>query len=180
MTCDRYRPLLALLVGNDLDPREVPAVRRHLGDCAGCQAHWQSLQTSTGVLQTVAQRTIVPASVSIWFRLSKRLASRLAVAREDAPGWLTLGAFSAACAALLWLTVSTPIFDFDFREVQVADLEQASTPTASPFAGQYPSVQFANNAQPMIPVAIVPQGPEGSSGQSLISPQKLFGGPRSF
>ena len=179
MTCDRYRPLLALLVGNDLGSREGVEVRQHLSDCAACQAHWESLQTSIIALRLVSQQTVVPVSESIWHKLSRRLRSRPTQPHEDAPGWLTLGAFSAACAAVLWLTVSTPVFDFDFREVQVADLPQVQqAPVTSPFASQYPSMQLINDAQSMIPVEIIGEGDEASH-QRLVSPRSL-GGPRHF
>lgn len=178
MTCDRYRPLLALLAGNDLGSREGAEVRQHLSDCAACQAHWESLQTSMTALHMVSQQTVVPVSESIWYKLSRRLGSRPMLPREDAPGWLTLGAFSAACVAVLWLTVSTPVFDFDFREVQVADLPSVQQAPANPFASQYPSMQLVNDAQSMIPVEIVAEGDDGSN-QRLVSPRSP-GGPRSF
>ena len=130
-------------------------------------------------LQVVSQQTVVPVSESIWHKLSPRLGSRPMLPREEAPGWLTLGAFSAACAAVLWLTVSTPVFDFDFREVQVADLQPVQGLGTSPFASQYPSMQFVDHAQPLIPVEIVGEGDEASSNQQLVSPRSL-GGPRSF
>lgn len=184
MTCDRYRPLLALLVGNDLDPREAVEVRQHISGCASCQSQWKSLEAAGKALQAVSHQAVIPAGGSLWPELSKRVGGRAAVAREAAPGWLTLGAFSAACAAVLWLTVSTPVFDFDFREAQLAesdgggglDLEQSVAPRG--FADQLPpQLQLVNDTQPAIPFEF------GPSNELLVpqqGPSRNLGGPRSF
>ncbi len=194
MTCDRYRPLLALLVGNDLDPREAAEVRQHVSGCAGCQAQWKSLESSMKVLQTVSQKTVTPESGKLWPELSKRVGVRPSATREPAPGWMTLGAFTAACAAVLWLTVSAPVFDFDFGEAQLAELNadqmpapgsMAGAPMAgSPMvggaiAGQFPQLQFVNDTQPAIPFRFAPDGAIESA-SPLEVPSRVLGGPRSF
>ncbi len=180
MNCDRYRPLLALLVGNDLDPREAADVRQHLSSCACCQSHWKSLEASMKVLQVVSHRTVAPMSWNLWAELSKRVGGRPAVAREPAPGWLTLGAFTAACAAVLWLTVSTPVFDFELGDVQLADAGtgQFAAPrsTANPFS---PQLQLINDIQPAIPFQFAPDGAVESSNPMEAS-SRMLGGPRSF
>lgn len=189
MTCDRYRPLLALLVGNDLDPREAAEVRQHAGGCADCQAQWKSLESSMKMLQVVSQKTVATDSGNLWPELSKRIGARPAVSREPAPGWMTLGAFTAACAAVLWLTVSAPVFDFDFGEAQLAELnaDQVLTPgamtggpiTGGPIAGQFPQLQFVNDTQPAIPFRFAPDGAIESP-SPLEVPARMLGGPRSF
>ncbi|MDB5334483.1 MAG: hypothetical protein JWN70_102 [Planctomycetaceae bacterium] len=184
MTCDRYRPLLALLVGNDLDPREAAEVRQHVSGCAGCQAQWKSLENSMKALQVVSQQTVTPDSGNLWPELSKRVGVRPAAAREPAPGWMTLGAFTAACAAVLWLTVSAPVFDFDFGEAQLAELnaDQVMAPgsiASGPIAGQFPQLQFVNDTQPAIPFRFAPDGAIESP-SPLEVPARMLGGPRSF
>jgi hypothetical protein len=178
MTCDRYRPLLALLVGNDLDPREAADVRQHVNGCASCQTQWKSLESSMVVLQVVSQRTVTPAPRNLWPELSKRIGVRPAAAREPAPGWMTLGAFTAACAAVLWLTVSAPVFDFDLGEAQVAEVNAGQLMAPISSAGQFgPQLQFVNDTQPAIPFQVTPDGAiESPMGQ--VSP--MMGGPRSF
>ena len=179
MTCDRFRPLLALLVGNDLDPREAAEVRQHMGDCNCCQIQWESLQAAIGSLQLVSRNTVVPERGSLKAQVLRRVKSRPAVSSETAPGWLTLGAFSMACAAVLWLTVSTPVFDFDFQDSQFANLDVGSVPEFRPTASHSPHMQLVDDAQPAIPIQFTPEGIEYQAGQGYVSP-RLFGGPRSF
>lgn len=179
MTCDRYRPLLALLVGNDLDPREAAEVRQHLSDCACCQTQWTSLQAAVGALQLVSQQTVIPDSSSLWPQLSRRVKAQQLRIEESAPGWLTLGAFAAACVAVLWLTVSTPVFDFDFGDPQFAELDSAQMPSARSVSDRYPQVQLVNDAQPVIPIRMMAPGGDDQSGHVQVSP-RLLGGPRSF
>lgn len=179
MTCDRYRPLLALLVGNDLDPREAAEVRQHLSDCTCCQTQWASLQAAVGALQLVSQQTVIPDSSSLWPQLSRRVKAQQLRIAESAPGWLTLGAFAAACVAVLWLTVSTPVFDFDFRDAQFAELDSTQMPAGRSASEQYPQVQLVNDAQPVIPIRMVAPVGNDPLGQVEVSP-RLFGGPRSF
>ena len=180
MTCDRYRPQLALLVGNDLDSREAVDVRQHLSACAGCRAHWQALELSMNSLHTVSQKTVTPEFRSVWPDLSQRLQRRAVRANEPAPGWLTLGAFTAACAAVLWLTVSTPVFDFELRDAQVADFSPEQMSAAPrPATGQFPQLQFVNDAQPVIPFDIN-GGLADESLSQLPNPNPILGGPRSF
>lgn len=179
MTCERYRPLLALLVGNDLDPREAAEVRQHMSDCSCCQAQWASLQAAVGALQLVSQQTVIPDSSSLWPQLSRRVKSQPMGASESAPGWLTLGAFAVACVAVLWLTVSTPVFDFDFRDAQFAELDSTQMPAGRSASEQYPQVQLVNDAQPVIPIRMVAPGEDDQTGRVQAAP-RLFGGPRSF
>lgn len=178
MTCDRYRPLLALLVGHDLDPREAADVRQHLSACTCCQSHWKSLQSSMNVLQVVSQKTVTPASWNLWPELARRIRGRSTVTREPAPGWLTLGAFTAACAAVLWLTVSTPVFDFELSDAQLAgiDADPFSAPR-SPVGQFSPQLQLINDTQPAIPFQFAP---DGTSPVSIEASSRMLGGPRSF
>lgn len=174
MSCDRYRPLLALLVGNDLDSREAAEVRQHLSDCSCCQATWAGLQNAVGVLQLVSQQTVVPESSSLRKQVLRRLNSQPTIAAEPAPGWLTLGAFSAACVAVLWLTVSTPVFDFNFSDPQMAEMDMTSPlPTARANAEQYPQLQLVGtNSRQYVA--------DESDRQSVQVSPRLFGRPRSF
>jgi len=179
MTCDRYRPLLALLVGNDLDPREAADARQHVSGCASCQLQWKSLENSMAVLQVVSQKTVTPAPRNLWPELSKRVGVRRMAAREPAPGWMTLGAFTAACAAVLWLTVSAPVFDFDLGEAQVAELNADPRMAPFPSGGQFgPQLQFVNDTQPAIPFQFAPDGAIETPMGQVASP--MLGGPRSF
>ena len=179
MTCDRYRPLLALLVGNDLDPREAADARQHVSGCASCQSQWISLQSSMVVLQVLSHRTVTISPGNLWPELSKRVGVRRTAAREPAPGWMTLGAFTAACAAVLWLTVSAPVFDFDMGEAQVAQLNADPLMAPFPSAGRFgPQLQFVNDTQPAIPFQVAADGAiETPVGQV---PSPMLGGPRSF
>lgn len=178
MTCERYRPLLALLVGNDLDPREAAEVRQHLSDCTCCQTQWASLQAAVGALQLVSQQTVIPDSSSLWPQLSRRVKAQ-PLTGESVPSWLTLGAFAVACVAVLWLTVTTPVFDFDFGDAQFAELDSAQIPTARSVSDQYPQVQLVDDARPVIPIRIVAPGGDDQASHVQVPP-RLFGGPRSF
>lgn len=179
MTCDRYRPQLALLVGNDLDSREAVDVRQHLSGCPSCRAHFDALELSMNSLQAVSQKTVTPEFRSLWPALSQRLQKRAVLANEPAPGWMTLGAFAAACAAVLWLTVSTPVFDFELTDAQVADFTHQQLSSPRPAASQFPQLQFVNAAQPVIPFDITGGLVDESFGE-LPNPERILGGPRSF
>jgi anti-sigma factor RsiW len=174
MTCDRYRRQLALLVGNDLDPREASDVRQHLIACPGCQAHWNSLQASTNVLYSVSHQSAVRVNGTLWPAIRAKVAARPTVLSETAPSWFTLSAFAAVCAAVVWFTLSTPVFDFDLNTVEVADIE-AGRETARPASHRFPELHFVDDAQP--PVQIFP---EGDAAQRMPMPPSSFGEPRSF
>jgi hypothetical protein len=174
MTCDRYRRQLALLVGNDLDPREAAEVRQHLGGCAACQAQWNSIQISTSVLQSVSQQSMLPASGSLWPEVRSKLAVRPVVLKESAPSWLTIGAFSGVCAAVVWFTLSTPVFDFDINNVEVAEFE-AGRDVAKPATNRFPDLHLVDDAQP--PVRIFS---DGEVPQRAATPPSSLGEPRSF
>jgi hypothetical protein len=179
MTCDRFRPLLALLVGNDLDSREAAEVRQHLETCAACRGEWASLQDAIGALQVVSHKPVVPDHVSLWPKVARNLRLRPVASIEAAPGWLTLSAFAAACAAVMWLTISTPVFDFDFRDPQVAELNADGFPPVRPVSNQNSLVQLVNDAQPAIPLQMLPEGFDPQNSHVQMAP-RLFGGPRSF
>lgn len=174
MSCDRHRPLLALLVGNDLDQREASDVRKHLGDCASCQAHWDELQASTGVLHSVARDTSRPASGSLWPKISSELAARPVKLPDAAPSWFTLGAFAAACAAVVWLTLSTPVFDFDGGKAGLAT-DEGPREVVQPVSSRFPGLHNVDNAQ--APVQVFP---DGEVPQRLLTPPSSFSDPRSF
>lgn len=174
MTCDRYRRQLALLVGNDLDPREASDVRQHLIACPACQAHWNSLQASTNVMHSVSHQASVPASGTLWPEIRVKLAARPTVLSESTPSWFTLSAFAAVCAAVVWFTLSTPVFDFDLNTMEVAEIE-AGREVVRPASNRFPELHLVDDAQP--PVQIFP---EGDASQRVPTPPSSFGEPRSF
>jgi anti-sigma factor RsiW len=179
MTCDRFRPKLALLVGNDLDPREASEVRQHLGGCPACQAQWDAIQASTMVLKTVvlhsvARQATLPASGSLWPMVRAKLVKQSTRAPESTPSWFTIGAFSAVCAAVVWLTLSTPVFDFDVNSDQIAELD-GERDVAKPATSRFPELHLVDDAQ--APVQIFP---EGEAPARMSTPPSSFGDPRSF
>lgn len=174
MTCDRYRPQLALLVGNDLDPREASEVRQHLGGCPVCQAQWDSLQASTGVLHTVARLATVPASASVWAAVRPKLVVQPKKTPDATPSWFTIGAFSAVCAAVVWLTISTPVFDFDVNNVNLADIE-GTRDVVKPASSRLPDLHLVDDAQPPVRIFL-----DGEAPPRMPTPPTTFGDPRSF
>jgi len=191
MICDRFRPRLALLVGNDLDSREASEVRQHLFGCRACQAQWEALQISTGALRSVSRQSPtsgngiphgnphggqVSHSGSLWPRIHAQLVRQPVPLAESAPSWFTVGAFTAACAAIMWLTLSTPVFDFESQELAIGDLQVAPPrDVAKPASGRFPALHLIDDAQP--PVQIYPAG---DISQQLVAPPSSFGDPRSF
>lgn len=316
MTCDRFHIQLALLVGNDLDPREAVEVRQHLMGCPACQKRWSALLSSNGAIQSVARQSSYPVdrtsestrsvgphitdrglsggnassgnasgehlnnfdrtaagapeagsseefatagdsvveslgsesgtsdaagvggsvsradavridgkridgagigASSLWPQVRSRLPGRAtkspavrpaAIEGDAAPSWWTVGAFSAVCAAVIWLTVTTPVFDFGVgnseiagsglpagsvtaRNLRNARLLPADLTVGNLSDGSRGGMSSRDVTEP--PVNDFPRlhlvedaqppiqiFPEAENSQRLLNPPTTFGDPRSF
>lgn len=201
MNCDRSRPKLALLVGNDLDPREASEVRLHLATCAQCQSQFDSLAAATGVLHSLACCPALAEEQSLWSRVAPLLVNKLSkkdslhrktpvnvnckTDAEAAPSWLTIAGFSVACAAVLWLTFSTPVFDFDIPAgTGYANVPDSVVPNSVPLAvspgsSQVPRLMTVGENGPTETVELTADGVWVPVVRPMLPPSS-FGEPRSF
>jgi len=171
MTCSQTESALALWVGNDLEEAQVPAVKAHLAMCASCRAHWHSLQAAQTALQQISRREL-PATATTGLQAAVATQLTLQVRRQpreqDVPSWTVLSGWSAACALVLWLAVSTPYApplggSEDWTGVPVIQVE------AEPVSLQHPSI-------PITPASWPNQS--GTLGQQTLAPQ--FGADRAW
>jgi hypothetical protein len=106
MKCKQAKTQVALLIGNDLDPTALQDVRNHLGQCVGCQQHFQRLSSCLEVLQA-PPRSWNSEQESLWPKLSVRLASPNAGQKPHRlSGWAPALAVAAACTAMFWVASS--------------------------------------------------------------------------
>jgi len=98
MNCPDVRPLLPVLVYDDLPPAEAAAVRRHLDACPGCRDEFAGLAHARAALDAVP----VPAANVDVARLYTELA-----ARQERRGrrWRRISVAAAALAAGLVLVL---------------------------------------------------------------------------
>jgi len=66
MNCRTARRKTALLVGEDLGPKEAAALTAHLRGCAGCESHHQNLLASADVLVACNGNSVRRDRESIW------------------------------------------------------------------------------------------------------------------
>jgi hypothetical protein len=106
MNCKHAKTQLALMIGNDLEPRTLEEVRTHLGQCVGCRKHFQQLSSALEVLQA-PPRSWNLEHESLWPKLSTRLASSTAGQKPHRlTGWAPTLAVAAACLAMFWVVSS--------------------------------------------------------------------------
>ena len=102
MKCKEAKTQAALLIGNDVEPAALEAVRKHLGECVGCREHFERLSNCLEVLQT-PPRSWNADDESLWPRLSARLASPNAGQKPHRlNGWAPTLAVAAVCTAMFW------------------------------------------------------------------------------
>jgi hypothetical protein len=103
MKCKEAKTQAALLIGNDVEPSALEAVRKHLGECVGCREHFERLSNCLEVLQT-PPRSWNADDESLWPKLSARLASPNAGQKPHRlNGWAPTLAVAAACTAMFWV-----------------------------------------------------------------------------
>ena len=73
MNCRRSERLLALFVGDDLDPRRAAAVREHLRDCFACSRLYALHREARSALERGAPPPAPPAD--LWNRIETALTS---------------------------------------------------------------------------------------------------------
>jgi hypothetical protein len=106
MKCKEAKTQAALLIGNDVEPAALEAVRKHLGECVGCREHLERLSNCLEVLQT-PPRSWNADDESLWPKLSARLASPNAGQKPHRlNGWAPTLVVAAACAAMFWVALS--------------------------------------------------------------------------
>jgi hypothetical protein len=106
MKCKEAKTQAALLIGNDVEPAAVEAVRKHLGECVGCRQHFDRLSSCLEVLQA-PPRSWNADDESLWPKLSVRLASPNAGQKPHRlNGWAPTLAVAAACTAMFWVASS--------------------------------------------------------------------------
>lgn len=107
MNCKEAKSQIALLVGNDLEPRTAATLRRHLDACPCCRDQAQSLTSCIDVLQSDASTPWNTEPGSLWPGLQVRLASQRPVEKPHRMnGWAPALAVAAAGLAMVWFTSS--------------------------------------------------------------------------
>jgi anti-sigma factor RsiW len=80
--CRRYRLLLALHAGSDLEAKDRELVERHARVCPDCRDHWSVLRDTRAILEQAAERkSPFPVRESLWREVCERLPPR----RRNAP-----------------------------------------------------------------------------------------------
>lgn len=108
--CDSVRQRLPLLAGNDLPRTEETELVRHLADCAGCQARWESLKQSQ---QWLEQARVASAGAggpglreeSVWTGVRQGLSRVDEQRSEDGRSWRSWLPAVATMAACLTVAI---------------------------------------------------------------------------
>jgi hypothetical protein len=108
--CRRFRSLLALWVGNDLDERQQFVARRHLVECPPCRDYWNELRATQKVLES--SRTSVGDQPSLWPEIQNQFAMPVAAVASTGRfrGWMPAAALAAACVAVWFAASTSPAF----------------------------------------------------------------------
>lgn len=94
--CARNRKLIAWLALDELDPRKVTALRKHLAECEGCRRYWEEISNVTEVLtaRSTAECAERPdANLEVAESFHRRVAEKLwadksSSALENFAGWV--------------------------------------------------------------------------------------------
>lgn len=105
--CEQIRTELALFAGDDLDSAvDVVRVRGHLAGCAECRTTLAQLTESLAVLETCAVTASSLPKANLWPAISRRLPIRTpSTARARFNLWVPTAAMTAACAAMILVTI---------------------------------------------------------------------------
>lgn len=109
MNCSEWEEQIALYLGGDLTSEESSEVKRHLGDCLGCQVFASGLKESMALLQGLHHE---PIDTAHFAAVRARVMSELEGGRHS--WWRTawvygLAASAAALFLLLALHPSAPV-----------------------------------------------------------------------
>lgn len=78
--CEDYRPLLAGLMDNELEPAEMREINQHLTRCAACRADYEMLREETGKLESLSYVEVEDKAVAdLWKLPHSRIAQNLAM-----------------------------------------------------------------------------------------------------
>jgi anti-sigma factor RsiW len=115
MNCSKVRNLLSAYVDEELDPREMLAVRTHLENCRACCAECDEIRSMREVLHRLPAKPVPPELLS-------RIRSRLEEADEGVlervhPGLGAAAALAAAAAVIGFVLYS---WTHSSREVPIA------------------------------------------------------------
>ena len=106
--CEQVRTELALHAGGDLDdPQTLGKVEKHLAGCPHCRQMFSQLVSGMEVLQMCAANAASVPRTSLWPALARRLpvTATYSAAAAQFNFWVPTAAMTAACAAMLVVTV---------------------------------------------------------------------------
>lgn len=120
--CQRYRSLLALHAGNDLEAKQREAVERHARVCPDCRDHWLSLRRSGAAITAAAQQRLpLPERESLWREVRERLPAKRAGSRSvfhaapdgsfgwrDSRNWALVSVSACVCVMLALVLQTIP------------------------------------------------------------------------
>ncbi len=109
MNCKRARSLIALWVGDDVDPSDEQTLKQHVVHCEECQTHFARMKASMTVLQQFDGGPGRGLDNSVWPDVSHRIESQSKAASRHAPARGRIWVPTLAVAAALVVMVSFSI-----------------------------------------------------------------------
>jgi hypothetical protein len=106
MNCRQAKLDIALWIGEDLtDGGAREELRRHVGACPPCRAHYRRMKKTIGVLEHADREATYESSDSVWPELAKRLdqRARRPMQGHRFNGWLPFAAMTVACLLLVFV-----------------------------------------------------------------------------
>lgn len=146
MSCKKFESELALYAEGDLRGGQVPAVERHLRECAACREFLEGLRASQAALKEAAGMPLDATAVeSVRARVLERVS--LGQMRPVFPRWKF--AYGAVFAAAL-LAASVAWWQVEKKPRNEARALQPAPP--APTRSQDSAGLAAENGQPSVPV----------------------------
>lgn len=179
--CQRFEPLLALHVEEDLPTEESAAVERHLAECADCRRDLAALVESQAFFLEVRRENVPDAAAR---QVRRRVLDRIEQNPGRVLGWpvrieraVLAGvrrplAIATTCglallAALVWMSVPAPVvvdepvFVVEAPDVDDVEVEAPPPVTSEPAVeleevtdAEIANTEHGDAAQPAVPVAI--------------------------
>ncbi len=130
--CARYRLLLALEAGHDLDEQDHAELGRHVAQCPACREYRNQVQAGYRALEQAGRAGCSPdTGPSLWPGVKVALSVRQPGApRELWVGWVPAVALAAACMFLIYIVHTGPSFDEPPRSLRPRQIQSAFEPFA--------------------------------------------------
>ena len=131
MNCKRARSLIALWVGDDLDPSDEQTLKQHVLHCEECQTHFARMKASMTVLQQFDGGSGTDLDNSVWPDVSHRIVSQSKAPSRRPPArgriWVATLAVAAALVVMVSFSIAPVVSPHDLSSEMLTRASYAET-----------------------------------------------------